>query len=165
MYTTLTNYEYPDYTLERYSPVRVSIFRTSPVSTNSGTGHPLLRQIRRTDREDDRLHPAVLPYGRRISDERQRPQREVGLGIRPDGFGPLHGCGPTTGRAKQRGSLLERLRRHAVTRRHGAIRGQRLGRQGLHPHQFRRRSSRSLGSVRRHQPGCRTTSSLHARCA
>lgn len=78
------------------------------------------------DREDDRLHPAVLPYGRRISDERQRPQREVGLGIRPDGFGPLHGCGPTAGRAEQRGSLLERLRRHAVTRRHGAIRGQRL---------------------------------------
>ena len=25
----------------------------------------------------------MLPYGRRISDERQRPQREVGLGIRP----------------------------------------------------------------------------------
>lgn len=54
------------------------------------------------------------------------PQREVGLGIRPDGFGTLHGCGPTTGRAKQRGSLLERLRRHAIARRHGAIRGQRL---------------------------------------
>lgn len=41
----------------------------------------------------------MLPYGRRISDERQRPQREVGLGIRPNGFGTLHGCGPTTGRA------------------------------------------------------------------
>lgn len=64
------------------------------------------------------------------------------------GFGPMDSA-PTwlrpNGRPRRTaGQPSERLRRHAVTRRHGAIRGQRLGRQGLHPHQFRRRSSRSL---------------------
>ena len=50
---------------------------------------------------------------------------------------PEHGCG-----------LLAHVQRHAGPGRHGALRAERLGRQGLYPHQLCRRQPRGLGAGR-----------------
>ena len=122
-------------------------------------GREELHQLRRTDREDDRLCPPVLPGGGGARAGRQRPFGEDRRRIRTDGRHPPHARLPAPCGAEHGRGLLAHVRRHARPGRHGTVRQERLGGQGLHPHQLRRRAPRGMGAVRRHQR--RSLGSLH----
>ena len=79
--------------------------------------------------------------------------------IRTDGRHPTHARLPAPCGAEHGRGLLAHVRRHARPGRHGTVRQERLGGQGLHPHQLRRRAPRGMGAVRRHQR--RSLGSLH----
>ena len=76
-----------------------------------------------------------------------------------DGRHPPHARLPAQCGAEHGRGLLAHVRRHARPGRDGTVRQERLGGQGLHPHQLRRRPARGLGAVRRHQR--RSLGSLH----
>lgn len=115
------------------------------------TGGTQLHQLRPTDRENGRLRAAVLPHGGRAGTGRERPFGEDRRRLRTHGRHPLHARLPARGCGKHGRGILADLRRHAFAGRHGTVRGQRLGRQGLHAHQLRRRAPRGLVAVRRAQ--------------
>ena len=79
---------------------------------------------------------------------RQRPFGEGRRGLRTDGRHSSHDRLPAARGPEHGRRLLADVRRHAGAGRHGAVRAERLGRQGLHPHQLRRRQPRGLGARR-----------------
>ena len=125
-------------------------------------GREELHQLRGADREDGGLRPELFPPRRGAGAGSQRPFDEDRRGLRTDGRHSLHARRSAPGSPEHGRGLLAHVRRHARTRGHGAVREERLGRQGLHPHQLRRRTPRGVGAVRRPQrrslrAPCRTT--------
>ena len=113
------------------------------------------------DREDGRLRAPVLPGGGGAGAGRERPLGEDRHGLRADGRHPLHAGKPTLGGPEHGCGVLAHERRDAGTGRHGGVRAERLGREGLYAHQLRGRTPRGVGAVRcaerRSVPGLRRT--------